>query len=516
MTVRTRARGSYVLSGRAELGERELSALREELTEVLMRGVPRERAEEGAVLRSLELRENRLSFEVECGTLVWATDAVLRMRNAVAERLGRSHRIGVRGIEVESVEVTVSGEPVDRAKAAEELGGLAEVSSTDGELVVVFSDLTESELQDRVVERAIRRLRVTSTKEEVVVPATFGTVLRSGAPRPQKVTVDVGEVAESLGWIKRFPGRGQWIYTPPMAALLRSIVNLVIERVCLPLGFQEWAFPRLLPMEVFEKLSTYVEHLPEGLFYVCPPPRDPQAFSEFKREYSLRRELRVDMLRSVLEDPRYVLDAVQCPPFYQSFSNEYVRLEDLPVKAFDVMGGWTWRNEAGGVEGIVRTNEFLRMEMVFLSSPEDAVELRDSIVDRVVELVDKELDLEWRVVAGAPFYLSPEEARKRVIDVSTSAKIPTLDVEVYLEYRGPRERAEWLEITAATVHRDFYVNAFRIKEVKGRRIWTGCVGHGITRWAAAFLARHGFDPGDWPRAVRSQLRYDPKPPRTVR
>jgi seryl-tRNA synthetase len=516
MTVKTRAKGSYVLSGRPGLSETELASLREELSEVLMRGVPKERAGEGAVLRSLELRDNRLSFEVECGTLVWATDAVLRMRNAVAERLGKSHRIGVRGVEVERIEVKVSGEPVDRAKAAEELSGVAEVSSTDGELLIVFSNLTDSELPDRVVERAIKRIRVTSTKEEIVVPATFGTVLKSGSPRPQKVTTDVGEVAESLGWIKRFPGRGQWIYTPPMAALLRSIINLIIERVCLPLGFQEWVFPRLMPMEVFEKLSTYVEHLPEGLFYVCPPPRDPQAFSEFKREYSLRRELRVDLLRSVLEDPRYVLDAVQCPPFYQFFSNEYVRLEDLPVKAFDVMGGWTWRNEAGGVEGIVRTNEFLRMEMVFLSSPEDAVELRDTVVDRVVELIDKDLDLEWRVVAGAPFYLSPEEARKRVIDISTSAKIPTLDVEVYMEYRGPRATAEWLEIAAATVHRDFYVNAFRIREVKGRRIWTGCVGHGITRWAAAFLARHGFDPSDWPKAIRSQLRYEPKPPRTVR
>jgi len=71
--------------------------------------------------------------------------------------------------------VKVSGEPVDRAKAAEELSGVAEVSSTDGELLIVFSNLTDSELQDRVVERAIKRIRVTSTKEEIVVPATFGT-----------------------------------------------------------------------------------------------------------------------------------------------------------------------------------------------------------------------------------------------------------------------------------------------------------------------------------------------------
>jgi seryl-tRNA synthetase len=105
--------------------------------------------------------------------------------------------------------------------------------------------------------------------------------------------------------------------------------------------------------------------------------------------------------------------------------------------------------------------------------------------------------------------------RRRFLEQATGTDLSALDVEVYLEYRGPREKAEWLEITAATVHRDFYVNAFRIREVKSRRIWTGCVGHGITRWAAAFLARHGFDQGDWPKAIRSQLRYEPKPPRTV-
>ncbi|MEM2042596.1 MAG: hypothetical protein QW410_04510, partial [Nitrososphaerota archaeon] len=84
MAVRTRARGSYVLSARPELAESELRSLAEEVSEALMRGVPRERAEEGAALRSLELRDNRLAFEVECGTLVWATDAVLRMRNVLA------------------------------------------------------------------------------------------------------------------------------------------------------------------------------------------------------------------------------------------------------------------------------------------------------------------------------------------------------------------------------------------------------------------------------------------------
>ncbi|MCS7117743.1 MAG: hypothetical protein NZ957_03035 [Thaumarchaeota archaeon] len=509
------AKGRFVLSSQPAVDVEGLGKVLGEVNAALSKGVSPERATEGARLIRFEIRGNEVAFEVESGSAVWATDAVLRAKNAIAEALGRSYRVGVRGTVVDELTVQLE-KGFDLRRAEKELEGVAAVEGQGGVLMVRFTGLTERELQDKVVERALRRVRVAAVAEEIVVPATFGTVLRQGIEKPQKVTEDIGQAAEARGWIKRFPGRGQWIYSPPMASLIRSVVQLIIERVCVPLGFQEWVFPRLLPMEVFQRLSTYVEHLPEGLFYVCPPPRDPAAFAEFKREYSLRRELRVDLLRGALEDPRYVLDAVQCPPFYQFFSQEYVKLEDLPVKAFDVMGGWTWRNEAGGVEGIVRTNEFMRMEMVFLASPEDAVELRDSVIDRVVELVDKELDLEWRVVAGAPFYLSPEEAKKRVIDVSTSAKIPTLDVEVYMAYRGERERAEWLEITAATVHRDFYVNAFRIKEVKERPIWTGCVGNGITRWAAAVLARHGFEVDEWPKAIRDRMRYVPSVPRVVR
>ncbi|MCX8203027.1 MAG: serine--tRNA ligase, partial [Nitrososphaeria archaeon] len=66
------------------------------------------------------------------------------------------------------------------------------------------------------------------------------------------------------------------------------------------------------------------------------------------------------------------------------------------------------------------------------------------------------------------------------------------------------------------VHRDFYVNAFRIKEVKERPVWTGCVGHGISRWAAAFLARHGFEVDDWPKPIRERMRYAPTVPKVVR
>lgn len=493
----------------------QISEVIREANEMFRKTVSGE-ASQTAVIVGYGGEGKRLKLKIISGGKLRAHDALLRFKNILAERIGPSMKVGVRDIVVEKLTVKIHGGHIGLEKAREKLGEVVKLSSEDDSLILVFENLSDHDIRERIVDRTIRLVRVQEVEERPVEKlATFGTILKRGEEKTFRLSGEVSIEAERLGWARRYPGRGQWIFTAPMTTLLRTLSELIIEYVAKPLGFQEWMFPRLMPFEVFKKLSTYVEHLPEGLFYVCAPPREPTAFEEFKREYALRRELRRDLLKNILEEPGYVLEAVQCPPFYQYFSGEIVRLEELPIKAFDLLGGWTWRNEGGGVEGLVRTNEFWRMEMVFLAGPEETVEIRDKVTDLTVELVDRVLDMEWRVVAGAPFFLSPEEASKRLIDISSTEKIPTLDVEVYLPYRGPRDRAEWLEITAASVHRDFYVKAFKIKEVKNRELWTGCVGHGLTRWAAGFLARHGFEFDDWPVRVKEKIKELPQPPRTV-
>lgn len=502
------------LSSAAEAVAREVEEAVKALEKSLEEAAERFGREEVAQITSYHLRDRIVEVSITSGRGVRAHDALLRFKNILAQKVG-SKKVGVRGASIESLEIRFRGGHVGVEKARELLKGLAEVREESGDLIVVFRNLTDHDLRKRVVDRAIRLLRVEEAKPEGEKLAPFGTVLKGGPEKPFKMGVDIAIEAEKRGWIKRYPGKGQWIYTPPMASLIRTIAQLIIERVAKPMGFNEWMFPRLVPMEVFNRLTTYVEHLPDGVFYVCVPPRDPSIFDEFKREYVLRREIRTDLLKQILGEPEYIMEAIQCTAFYQYFSEEFVRLEDLPIKAYELLGGWTWRNEAGGVEGLVRTNEFWRLEMVFLGSPDDVTEIRNKSMDLTIELADKDLDLEWRVVAGAPFYLSPQEASKRLIDISHMNKIPTLDLEVYLPYRGPRESAEWLEVTAASVHRDFYVKNFKIREAKERELWTGCVGHGLSRWAAGFLARHGFEFDEWPKAVKEMIGKLPKPPKLL-
>jgi len=513
MKLRMRLSGRIELSSEAEQASAEIGEAVKALNEFMERAWEKF-GEEAAHLMNYSVRGRIIEIELSSGRGLRAHDALLRFKNILAEKIGVK-KIGVRRLFVDELEVRLIGGRVWRERAEQLLKGLAEIREDGGDLILRFRNLTDKDLRERVVDRAIKLLSAEEAVVEGEKLAPFGTVLRRGVEKPFKLAVDVAVEAEARGWIKRYPGRGQWIFTPPMTALLRALTQLIIEKVAKPLGFSEWMFPRLVPMDVFKKLSTYIEHLPEGVFYVCVPPRDPSAFEEFKREYVLRREVRTDLLKEILGEPEYIMEAIQCTAFYQFFGGGIVRVEDLPVKAYEVMGGWTWRNEAGGVEGLVRTNEFLRLEMVFLGTPDEVVEIRNRIVDATLEVIDRDLDMEWRIVAGAPFYLSPQEASKRMIDVSHVNKIPTLDIEVYLPYRGSRDEAEWLEITAASVHRDFYVKNFKIREARDREIWTGCTGHGLTRWAAGFLARHGFEFDDWPSEVRRLIGSLPEPPKTI-
>lgn len=495
--------GRIELSGNVTGSAKKIEQLKEEANARFAKGRDASRRDEVARITRLNIDGGTLHIEIESGIVVRATDALLQFKNLLAKELGVGLKIGVRRITIDRLAIQSLTQDMNPEKATALVGDRAKVSVHGEAVEVDFRNLSERDLQVRLVDHLVRLSKV--EEEPVESKATFGAVLQTVPSKNLTFHYDPAELAEEEGWVVRFPGKGQWMFGPPMLALVKAIKEMIEEEICEPFGFREWMFPRLLPMEVYKKLKTYVEHLPDGVFYVCAPPRDSSAFDEFKREYILRGELRTDLLKSILDEPSYVLDAVQCPPFYQTFSGRRVVIEDLPIKAYDVSSGWTWRNEAGGTEGLVRTNEFYRMEMVDMGSPEEVQKLRDSLIDATARLMGRDLDLEWRIVAGAPFYMSPDEARMKTIDISSRDKIPTLDIECYLPYRGSREKAEWLETSAGTVHRTFYVDAFKIKELKNRPIWTGCLGHGLTRWAAAVLSQHGMEFDKWPAPLKKKI-----------
>ncbi|MFH1327972.1 MAG: aminoacyl--tRNA ligase-related protein [Candidatus Bathyarchaeota archaeon] len=454
-----------------------------------------------------DIRAEAFTFTITSGKYARAPSAVLRFRKLLAGELGSKYKIGIREVEVLSFEVKLpleksSTQLMDKIKA---LTYVQDVTFGSGELNVHFRPMKEGELKNNVPDRALALVEETiekagSSPSKVSVDKMTANVVRKGSVKSIRFQGEPSKIGVELGWIKEFPGRGQWVYTTPYVKLLEIIEDIIINEIIRKFDFQPFMLPKLIPLEVMRKMPGYLENIPEGMYYVCHPPRDPEAFSKFKETMKVTKSIPKKMLKEIISEPEYVLAPAQCEPFWQFFSHETVRAETLPIKLYD-RAGWTYRWEGGGVEALTRIQEFRRIELGYLGTPEQVIYIRDAVRDKVVEIVDKTLDLEWRIVGAAPFYMKDVE----IGDITESKNVSAYDVEVYLPYRGERESAEWLEIAACFIHKNKFVESFSVHEARGLPMWTGCCGLGTSRWVAAFLATHGFKPENWPKIVKEKF-----------
>ncbi|MBC7218596.1 MAG: serine--tRNA ligase [Hadesarchaea archaeon] len=490
--MRFELKARLAFSGDLKGLEDEIRAILDAAGPLLTKGAPKGKETEAARISGWRTIANELELELESGRYVRAHDALLRLAKLLATELGKRHKMGLRGTSAKEYRILL---PIAEApaEALAEIKKLPyEVTVGESSVEIQLKEVGEADLRNRVVDRLV------SMVEEVIsrvsAKVTEPKVVREGPKLSHSFKENPFEVAKKLGWIRDFPGRGQWIYEEPYAKLLRAIEDIIIEEVARPLKFEEVMLPKLIPLEVMQRMPGYLDGVPEGMYYVSPPPRDPEAFKDFKQKLKLTKRVPVEELKRILKEPAYVLAPAQCEPFYETFAFSHVRIEDLPVKQFD-RSGWTYRWEGGGVEGLLRTQEFRRVEFVFLGSPEDVVSIRDAVVERSIRVLDK-LKMEWRLLVATPFYM-----REGVVgDGSDSSKVATYDVEVLLPYDG-----SWLEIGSYNVHKTKFVETFKIKEVKGRQVWTGCCGFGTSRWVVGFLAQHGFEPSRWPDPVRERV-----------
>lgn len=490
--VKFELKATLTFSGEIKKADADIGVILRKAEPILSKGAPKGKEAEAARIIRWRSVGKDLELELESGRYVRAHDALLRLAKLLAAELGKKHKVGIRGIVANDYKVVLPTAEVSNEAMAELKKLPYEVTVRESLIEIHMKGLNEADLKGRVVDRLI------SMVEEIISHSTAKAaepkVIKEGPKLSHHFKENPFDIAKRLGWIRDFPGRGQWIYEEPYAKLMRALEEIIIDDVARPLKFEEVMLPKLIPLEVMHRMPGYLDGVPEGMYYVSPPPREPEAFQDFKQKLKLTKRIPVKELKDTIKEPAYVLAPAQCEPFYETFALSHMRLEDLPVRQYD-RSGWTYRWEGGGVEGLVRTQEFRRIEFIFLGSPEDVVSIRDSVVERSTKVADK-LELEWRLLVATPFYL-----REGVIgDGSDSSKVATYDIEVPLPYNG-----NWLEIGSYNVHKTKFVETFKIKEVKGRQVWTGCCGFGTSRWVVGFLAQHGLDPSKWPESVRKRV-----------
>ncbi|NYB27657.1 MAG: serine--tRNA ligase [Methanobacteriaceae archaeon] len=502
-------------------------------TDLFLKGVPQDSLDDASKIVDWNLEGNSLKVEIVSGRRGRAHDALLRMKKPLGQLLGKKYHLGVRKIHVNTYKIDISlpGEPeadedtgtirkgeIDLgATVIDKILDMPYVSSselTENKLRVEFEELNESQLKKHVVDRVLKFIKesvktgpagtestveVTKPSDELTKLVTKiepGTIVSTSPQQEFYFKGDATEEAAKRGWVKKFPGKGQWFYGPKLISLQRAMEEIFLEKLIYKLDFAECMWPKLIPIPVMNKMR-YLEGLPEGMYYCSAPRRDPEVFDKFRQELAINKEVPIHRLKEGLKDPSYVLAPAQCEPFYEFFSHEVIDEEELPVKFFD-RSGWTYRWEAGGAKGLDRVHEFQRAEMVWMGTPEQVEELRDTTL-HISEDLATEMELEWYTEVGDdPFYLEGRKTEERGIEFP--------DVPKYEMRLVAPTQDKGVAVVSANIHGTHFIEGFSIKEAHGHRIWTGCTGIGISRWIFGFLAQKGFDDENWPDEVTSKMR----------
>jgi seryl-tRNA synthetase len=303
------------------LAKKEIDKIIKDANEtILLKGIPRNLVQEGAKIVQWRIDGKDLVLNIESGMHVRSYIAILRLKKLFSSLLGQQFKIGIRKIIANRTifKIPMIIEPPETGLKKLETSPFVKSLKIENDLLIIaLSEMKEHELQRNVPDRVYNEVReILEKEEEQISTKEYLPIVKKSEPKKVKFSGEPMEVALKIGWVKEFPGKGQWIYTTPYAQLFGIIRELLITEVANNLGFQPFMLPKIIPLEVMKKMPGYLEDIPEGMYYVFPPPRDPEAFKNFKEKLKITKEIPKQELKKALKDPEYVLAPAQCEPFW--------------------------------------------------------------------------------------------------------------------------------------------------------------------------------------------------------
>ncbi|MDD3492475.1 MAG: serine--tRNA ligase [Candidatus Thermoplasmatota archaeon] len=458
--------------------------------------------EEGARITEWRHQGDAITLRILSRGSIRSHQAAVRVYKALSQQLGQEHHIGVRDMTLKTYHITMNLEEEPREPVTIPF---AQVTMEGKRVHLLIENQEESFLRDNYVDRMINRVREKVEAQCYAGKKEYWELIWQSPAKQPAWQQDPSEELQQRGWLAMGTTKGKWFYRPPAAAILRAMENLALEEVVRPLGFQEVVQPMHVSLATWLK-TGHLEGMPGEIYYLSEPQtRDPRQWQRFVDLVKITREVPEEELQANLKVPRAGVCYAQCPNIYASLAGKTIADDSLPVLLFD-RSVPSDRYESGGRHGIERVDEFHRIEVLYIGTREQLLDLREQLTQRYRHVFNHILDLEWRMARVAPFYLQ----QAGIAGGEEEADRGTMDFEAWLPYRGDREQ-EWLEIQNISIVGDKYTRAFTIKGQKAD-LWSGCSGIGLERWMVAFLAQKGLDPEGWPDGFK---RYCPSlPPMT--
>ncbi|MCD6573814.1 MAG: serine--tRNA ligase [Thermoplasmata archaeon] len=451
-------------------------------------------------LKELKQLDNKIFIEIkseERRAHEWA----LRIHKKLAVLLGK-RRVGVREMKLNEYTIKIK---LDKKPLKSVSIPFADFEFKDDIAIMRIIDKEEEFMRRNYVDRMIRLLKEKIEKQYYEGKKEYWQLLWQSEKKEPAWSSDPSEEMQKRGWIKLL-GKGKWFYMPPAAAIMRAMEKIALQEVVLPLGFKEVIEPMHVSFDTWLK-TGHLEGMPGEIYYICEPKsRDEQQWERFIDLVKITREVPTEELLKNLKAPKEGVVYAQCPNIYASLAGKTISEDALPLLLFEHSVP-SDRYEAGGKHGIERVDEFHRIEVVYIGTKEQLLELREKLIARYKHVFNDILDLEWRMAKVTPFYMQ----QAGMVGIEEEKAKGTIDFEAWLPYRGDRSK-EWLEFQNISIVGEKYTKAFNIKGQRST-LWSGCSGIGLERWMVSFLAQKGLEPENWPQGFKKYLAKLPEMPK---
>jgi seryl-tRNA synthetase len=483
--------------------KKEVDAALEQANKTIMRKGAKD-AREAAQASDWQLSKDgkRLTVRIESGAIVRAHAALIRLRNFLNEQLGPKLKAGIRGLSVKKfvVEGVALKQPALRPVEISCFVEEAKISEDGTKASLKLKDLTPALIEDGAVDRIIKLVEDKVEAQHYEGKAEIKKLLWESTKKKAFYDADPAVELEARNWIRRTHAKAQFVFGPQFAALANAFKELLFEDVYAKLGFREMIFPKFEPWAVPQRSGHAKSIYPEAFFVAVPKKSEAAVWEKEKDFFRVTGEVLKSEFASKL-DFVGIMSYAQCPPFWRFLEGRTILDESLPLRVYD-WSGPTYRNEAGGTQGIARLEEFHRIETLWVGTPEQTKKITTELADAFTVFFNKTLDLEFKKNWITPWFLAQEG--KRGLSEKASEGVGTTDFDAWLPYRGGREASEWLEFQNVSNNGDKYPKAFSVK-AQSAELWSGCAGGSLERWACAFLAQKGFDKKNWPSAMRDRI-----------
>jgi len=259
--------------------------------------------------------------------------------------------------------------------------------------------------------------------------------------------------------------------------------DAAVSRVAKEDGAERMLFPPILDRNVFEK-SEFLDSFPQLAGSVH------SFVGNDEQHRELRERVRQGKAWGDLQSMTgVVLSPAACYPVYPSFTGivpEQGRLVD--------MQNWVFRHEPSPEP--TRMQAFRVREFVRVGTANVVVCWRDMWLDRGLSLM-RSLGLAAHAIAATdPFFGRGGRmlaASQRDQELKFEVVVPVLSEE------APTA------VCSFNYHQEHFGKAFSIRTFDGAIAHTACLGFGMERVVMALFKTHGFQPREWPEAVRRRL-----------